>query len=56
MKKINLITLLFCLSVFLSSCSVVGGIFKAGVWVGIFIVVVIVAVIIFLITRASNKG
>lgn len=29
----------------LQSCAVAGGIFKAGVWVGIFIVVVIVVVL-----------
>lgn len=50
--------LLFCLlfSTIFSSCAVVGGIFKAGVWVGILIVVAILALIIFLVTRASGKN
>ncbi|MGZ3931624.1 MAG: phosphatidate cytidylyltransferase [Bacteroidia bacterium] len=39
----------------LSSCAIVGGIFKAGVWSGIFIVVLVIALIIFLITRAGKK-
>jgi len=39
----------------LSSCEVIGGIFKAGVGVGIFIVVAIIAVIIFVIAKATGK-
>jgi hypothetical protein len=38
-----------------SSCEAIAGIFKAGVWSGIFIVVIIVAVIIFIISRLSNR-
>lgn len=39
----------------LSSCEVIGGIFKAGVWTGVFIVVLIVAVVVFLISKATKK-
>ncbi len=39
----------------LSSCSVVGGIFKTGMGFGIFIVVAIIALIIFLVTRIGKK-
>ena len=35
----------------LASCSVVEGIFKAGVWSGIIIVVVVLALIIWLISK-----
>jgi hypothetical protein len=35
----------------LSSCEVIGGIFKAGIWVGIFLVVIVVAVIIWLANK-----
>jgi hypothetical protein len=38
-----------------NSCAVVGGIFKAGVWVGVLIVVGIIALILFLVSRASGK-
>jgi hypothetical protein len=38
----------------ISSCSVIGGIFKAGVWVGILIVVVIIALIIWLIGKGRG--
>jgi len=39
---------------FLSSCEVIGGIFKAGVWVGILIVVAIIGLIIWLIGRGRG--
>ena len=45
---------LLMLASFLSSCEVIGGIFKAGVWVGVLIVVVIIALIIWLVTRSKS--
>ena len=36
----------------LPACAVVGGIFKAGVGVGIFLAVVVVGLVVFLVTRA----
>ena len=38
-----------------SSCTVVGGIFKAGMSVGIFIVVLVIALIIFLVSRMGKN-
>jgi hypothetical protein len=38
-----------------TSCEVVGGIFKAGMGVGIFIVIAIIAVIVWVISRFSKK-
>ncbi len=38
-----------------SSCEVVGGIFKAGMGVGIFIVVLVIALILFLVSRMRKK-
>ena len=57
MKQYSIIQL--CLaSVFLaaslSSCEVVGGIFKAGVWVGVLIVVGIIALILYLIGKGRK--
>ena len=46
---IALVTTLF------SSCSVIGGIFKAGMGVGIFIVVVVIGIIIAIIAKAGKK-
>jgi hypothetical protein len=50
----NIITVLLIAIIF-SSCAVVGGIFKAGVWTGILIVAAIIGLIIFLISRSSSK-
>lgn len=56
MKKYTyILSLLLLFSVTLSSCEVIGGIFKAGVWTGIIAVVLIVALIIWLITRMGKK-
>jgi hypothetical protein len=40
----------------LMSCQVVGGIFKAGVWSGIIIVVAVIALIAYLVTRGSKNS
>ena len=39
----------------LTSCEFIGGIFKAGLWSGIIIVVIVVALIIYLISRMRKK-
>ena len=46
------------LSLVLTSCAAIGGIFKAGVWTGSILIVIILAVIIFIISKLSsrNKG
>ncbi|MGZ5255966.1 MAG: hypothetical protein ACXWCT_16275 [Flavitalea sp.] len=53
MKQNNawLLTFLIAFGISLSSCEVVGGIFKAGMWTGFIIIVVVVALIIWLISR-----
>ncbi|MEP7264733.1 MAG: hypothetical protein ABI772_09550 [Bacteroidota bacterium] len=56
MKKQSLLTALVILFLTaFSSCEVVGGIFKAGMGFGIFIVVLVIVLIIFLISR-MGKG
>jgi hypothetical protein len=39
----------------LSSCEAIGGIFKAGVWSGILLIVLAIAVIIFIGTRLTKR-
>lgn len=54
MKKQSLYPVLAMLSVLLlglSSCELIGDIFKAGMWVGIIIVVGIIALVLFLIRK-----
>lgn len=50
MKKITLASILMIL-VSLSSCKLVGDIFKAGVWVGILVVVVVIALIVMIVGK-----
>lgn len=40
----------------LSGCEVIGGIFKAGVWSGIIVVVLVIVVIIYLVGKMGKKG
>jgi cytosine/uracil/thiamine/allantoin permease len=54
MKRIGLIAVMATVVSLLSSCEVIEGIFKAGVWSGIIIVVVVVALIIWLISKFSG--
>jgi hypothetical protein len=54
MKKILIPAALFIAISSFSSCELVEGIFKAGVWVGILIVVAVIALIIWLVTRARK--
>ena len=55
MKKIN-ISLLVLAMIALSGCSVITGIFKAGVFVGILAIVVVIAVIIWIFSLFMGGG
>lgn len=54
-NKITGIVMLPVLLILVSSCSVIEGIFKAGVGVGIFFVVIILAVVAFVISKIIGK-
>jgi len=56
MKKILPLLSFILMLCLLSSCAVVGGIFKAGVWVGVIIMLVVIGFIIWLVTRKSGKS
>jgi hypothetical protein len=55
MKQTTLSALIISSLLFAQGCAVVGGIFKAGVWVGVLAVVLIIGIIIFIISKASQK-
>lgn len=56
MEKRSLLSVLAILFITtLSSCAVIGSIFKAGMGFGIFIVVLIIAIIIFIISRMGKN-
>ncbi len=58
MKKVLIYQIVFIMSLcmLLTSCSAIEGIFKAGVGVGIFVVVAIVALVAFVAIRFSKKN
>lgn len=58
MKKVLIYQIVFIMSLcmLLTSCSAIEGIFKAGVGVGIFVVVAIVALVAFVAVRFSKKN
>ena len=53
--RITRILMLLVLLISVSSCSIIEGIFKAGVGVGIFFVVLIVAIVAFIISKILGK-
>lgn len=52
--KNRLFLFLLATLVFLTGCELVEGIFKAGVWVGVLIVVGIIALILYLVGKARK--
>jgi hypothetical protein len=54
MKKLNLVLLALALFA-LSSCTVITGIFKAGVAVGVIVVVAVIAVFIWIISLFTKR-
>ena len=53
-KQMMNLSVLAILLLSLSSCEAIAGIFKAGVWSGVLLVVGIIALIIFIISRMSS--
>lgn len=54
-KYLQFTALLVLILTTFTSCEVVEGIFKAGMGVGIFIVIAVIAVIIWIISKVSGK-
>ncbi len=54
MKKLP-VFIVFALLLTLSSCQLIGDIFKAGVWVGVLAVVGVIALIIFLVAKIGGS-
>ncbi|MEP7165612.1 MAG: phosphatidate cytidylyltransferase [Ferruginibacter sp.] len=54
LKLMSLSFLLLCMSAMLSSCEAIKGIFKAGMWTGVLIVVGIIGLVIFFISRGKK--
>lgn len=56
MKRYIPLAFIALLATTLSSCELVEGIFKAGVWTGIIVVVVVIALIIWLVAKVFGGG
>lgn len=54
MKTNVVLATLLALSITLTSCDAIGGIFKAGMWVGVIVVVGIVALVLWLLGKARK--
>jgi hypothetical protein len=54
-NRFAFLAFILAISMLLSSCSVVTGIFKAGMGVGIFLVVLVIVVIVVVIGKMRNK-
>ena len=54
MKTNVILTTLFAISLTLSSCEAIGGIFKAGMWAGVIVVVAIIALVLWLLGKAKK--
>lgn len=55
-KKITRLLMLLVVLLSFTSCSIIEGIFKAGVGVGIFIVITILAILIFIISKIFGRS
>ena len=55
LRLLSSFLLLAMLTIFLPGCAVVGGIFKAGVWVGVLAVVFVVGIILYFVSKAGKK-
>lgn len=54
-KRITRLLMLFIVLISFTGCSVIEGIFKAGMGVGIFIVVAIIAIVVLIISKVFGK-
>ena len=54
-KNLSLLTLLVILAVSSSGCEVVGGIFKAGMWVGVIMVALILVVVFWIMGKMRRR-
>jgi cytosine/uracil/thiamine/allantoin permease len=55
-KRYFPLAIIALLTTTLASCSLIEGIFKAGVWSGVIIVVIVLALIIWLVSKIFGGG
>ncbi|MFV8269574.1 hypothetical protein ACNQGP_06490 [Flavobacterium sp. GT2N3] len=55
-KKLTRLLMLLVVLLSFTSCSIIEGIFKAGVGVGVFIVIAVIAIIIFIVSKIFGRS
>jgi len=53
-SQLLLVTALIFLITTMTSCEAIGGIFKAGMWTGVIVIVAIVALILYFVNRGRR--
>jgi len=53
-RRVPVLVLCLIVAVTAAGCAAIGGIFKAGVWVGVIVAVVVVAVVLFVFRSLSS--
>lgn len=53
-KSLAIVPAILMVSILLSSCEVIGGIFKAGAWMGAIVVILILALVIWVIAKFTS--
>ncbi|WP_414618120.1 hypothetical protein [Dyadobacter sp. 32] len=56
MKSYLSYLIIFLLGISLTSCELVGGIFKGGVWTGAILVIGVIVVVVWALSRAFGGG
>jgi hypothetical protein len=54
MKTASLFALLLLSTMILTGCEIIGDIFQAGVWVGVILVVLVIALIVWIFSRGRT--
>jgi hypothetical protein len=53
-SHLSVLSVLFFLVITMTSCEAIAGIFKAGMWTGIIIIVAIIALILYFVNRGRK--
>ncbi len=53
-KALSIVAALLLLSISLTSCEAIGGIFKAGIWTGVIGIAIVVFVILYFISKSRK--
>lgn len=54
-QTFSVLSIMTMAATLLSGCEVIGGIFKAGLWAGIIVVVIVVAIVIWIIRKFFSR-